>query len=44
VAAVFGGTLVYAIPGSTRAVEEYVGEMLKTMEHLILMLHGIDAH
>ncbi len=41
VAAVVGGSLVYAVPGSVRAVDEYMVEMLKTMEHLIRMLHGI---
>lgn len=44
VAATLGGTLVYALPGSVRAVEEYLGEILKTAEHLVLMAHGIDAH
>ena len=41
----FKGTmLAYAIPGSTRAVREYMEEILKTLEHAILMLHAIDAH
>lgn len=44
VAAVRGESLIYAIPGSPKAVEEYMGEILGTLEHLILMLHGIDAH
>jgi len=37
-------TLIYTLPGSVRAVEEYMGEILLTMEHLILMLHGLDVH
>jgi molybdenum cofactor synthesis domain-containing protein len=41
VAGVTGRTAVYAIPGSVRAVEEYLPEILNTMEHLILMLHGL---
>ena len=41
VAAVMGGSLVYAIPGSVRAVDEYMVELLKTMEHLVKMLHGL---
>jgi len=41
VAAVMGGSLVYAIPGSVRAVDEYMAEILKTTEHLVKMLHGI---
>jgi len=44
VAAVLGKTLVYTLPGSPRAVEEYLGEILKTFEHLIRMLHEIDEH
>ena len=44
VAAVLGGTLVYTLPGSPRAVEEYLEEILKTLEHIICTLHEIDAH
>lgn len=44
IAAVLGGTLVYALPGSVKAVEEYMGEILKTLEHSIRMLHAIDTH
>ena len=44
VAGVTDTTQIYALPGSVRAVREYMGEILKTLEHLIFMLHGIDAH
>ncbi len=44
VAAVMGTTLVYALPGSVKAVNEYMAELLKTVEHLIRMIHGIDSH
>lgn len=44
VAGVADKTLVYALPGSVRAVEEYVPEILKTFEHLLLALRDIDAH
>ena len=44
VAAVAGTTQIYTLPGSVRAVREYAGEILKTLEHLIFMLHGIDVH
>jgi molybdopterin adenylyltransferase len=44
VAGLIGGTLVYTLPGSVRAVNEYMSEILKTMEHLIYMRHGLDAH
>lgn len=43
-AGMIGGTLVYALPGSVRAVREYMEEILKTIEHSIYMLHGIDIH
>ena len=44
IAGVTGKTLIYTLPGSVRAVEEYVQEILATMEHLIYMVHGLDAH
>jgi len=44
VAAVLGRTLVYTLPGSVRAVNEYLGEILASLEHAVRMLHGLDAH
>ncbi|HPC15578.1 MAG TPA: molybdopterin-binding protein [Candidatus Hydrogenedentes bacterium] len=44
VAAIFGHTLVYTLPGSVKAVDEYMAEILKTIEHAIFMLHGLDTH
>ena len=44
IAGVAGQTQVYTLPGSVRAVEEYLGEILKTVEHVLCMLHGLDAH
>lgn len=44
VAGVMGNVLVYTLPGSVRAVNEYMEEILKTLKHLIYMLHGLDAH
>ena len=44
VAGVKGTMLVYAIPGSVRAVREYMEEILKSLEHAIVMLHAIDVH
>lgn len=44
VAGVMTNTLVYTLPGSVRAVNEYLAEVFKTLKHLIYMLHGIDAH
>lgn len=44
VAGVIGNTLVFNMPGSVRAVEEYTGEILKNIKHMIYMLHGLDLH
>ncbi|MBN2370174.1 MAG: MOSC domain-containing protein [Vicinamibacteria bacterium] len=44
VAGLAGTTLVYTLPGSVRAAGEYLGEILTTLDHLILMVHGLDAH
>jgi len=44
VAAVVGETLVFTLPGSVRAVDEYMTEILKTLEHLLFMLHELDTH
>ncbi len=44
VAGVMGKSLIYTLPGSLRAVNEYMTEILKTLEHLIYMQRGIDAH
>lgn len=43
-AGVAGSTLVYALPGSPRAVDDYVQEILKTLQHALMMLWGIDVH
>jgi molybdopterin adenylyltransferase len=44
VAGIIGKTLIYTLPGSVRAVEEYMTEILKTLEHTIYMQYGIDRH
>ncbi len=41
-AGVAGHTLLFAIPGSTRAVEEYLNEILKAFEHSYAMLKGLS--
>ncbi|MBM4353581.1 MAG: MOSC domain-containing protein [Deltaproteobacteria bacterium] len=41
VAAVMGSTLVFALPGSVKAVSEYMEEILKVFEHAFRMLHGL---
>ncbi|QGY44516.1 molybdenum cofactor synthesis protein [Maribellus comscasis] len=44
VAGVIGKTLVYVLPGSVKAINEYMAEILPTLEHSLRMLHGSDAH
>ena len=44
IAGVIGRTLVYVLPGSPGAVKEYMTEILPTIEHSLMMLHGIDKH
>jgi len=44
VAATLGTMLVYTLPGSTKGVDEYMGEILKSFEHVLCVLHGLDVH
>jgi len=44
VAGVIGKTLIFTLPGSVKAVEEYMGEITNMLEHLIYMLHSLDFH
>jgi len=44
VAGIIGNTFVFALPGSVKAVDEYCTEILKVLDHLFLMLYGIDSH
>jgi molybdopterin adenylyltransferase len=44
VAGIIGKSLIYTLPGSVKAVDEYMDEIIKTMTHTIMMYHGIDEH
>jgi molybdopterin adenylyltransferase len=44
VAGLIGTTLIYTLPGSVKAVNEYMEEILKTLLHTLQMLYGIDSH
>jgi len=44
VAGVAGTMLVFALPGSVKAVTEYLAEIEKVLDHLLYMLYGLDAH
>jgi molybdenum cofactor synthesis domain-containing protein len=43
-AGIMGTAQIYSMPGSTKAVKEYMTEIVKTIEHLIFMYRGIDTH
>ena len=44
VAGIIGKSLIYTLPGSLKAVNEYMAEILKSLSHAIYMQHGIDIH
>ena len=44
VAGITGKSLIYTLPGSVKAVNEYMTEISKTLDHLIYMQHGVDIH
>ena len=44
VAGLAGETLIVALPGSVKAVKEYMTEILKVLEHLIFTVNGVDRH
>lgn len=44
VAGLINQSLVYCLPGSTKAVNEYMDEILKTLEHSLYMIHELDLH
>jgi len=44
VAGLMNNTMVFTLPGSVRAVNEYMAEITKVLRHLVLMLYNIDAH
>jgi len=44
VAGTIGQTLVFTLPGSVRAVNEYMEEIMKSLKHMIYMLNGLDSH
>ena len=44
VAGITGNSLIYTLPGSVKAVDEYMTEIVKTLKHSILMQYGIDTH
>ena len=41
ISGVMNKSLIYTLPGSVKAAKEYMDEILKTLEHLIEMAHGL---
>jgi molybdopterin adenylyltransferase len=44
IAGITNKTIIYTLPGSVKAVNEYMEEIQKTMYHLFLMMNSIDSH
>ena len=44
VAGVKDKSLIYTLPGSVKAVKEYMSEILKSLQHAIYMQYGEDIH
>lgn len=44
VAGIMGSCFVFTLPGSVRAVNEYLDEITKGMMHLVYMKNGLDMH
>ena len=44
IAGITGKAIVYTLPGSVKAVNEYMTEILRTLKHTICMQYGIDTH
>jgi len=44
IAGVNNNSLLFALPGSAKAVKEYMTEINKSLEHMVYMLHGLDLH
>lgn len=44
IAGITGNALVYTLPGSVKAVDEYMTEILRTLKHTLNMQYGIDRH
>jgi molybdopterin adenylyltransferase len=44
IAGVIDQSLIFTLPGSVKAVNEYLPEIFKSLMHLVYMLHGLDKH
>jgi molybdenum cofactor synthesis domain-containing protein len=44
VAGLIGSALIFTLPGSVKAVDEYMDEILRVLRHTVFMQYGIDMH
>ena len=44
IAGASGQTLIFTLPGSVKAVREYISEISKTLNHAILSIKGVESH
>jgi molybdopterin adenylyltransferase len=44
IAGVMDESFIFTLPGSVKAVNEYLPEIFKSLMHLVYMLHRIDVH
>ncbi len=44
VAGMINKTLIYTLPGSPKAVKEYISEIFPTIMHSVNMINGLNAH
>lgn len=44
IAGIIGNALIFTLPGSVRAVNEYLDIILPMLEHTVYMQYGIDSH
>lgn len=44
IAGLIDQSLIYCLPGSTKAVNEYIDEIQKTMTHSLYMIYSLDIH
>jgi molybdenum cofactor synthesis domain-containing protein len=44
ISGIMGKALIYTLPGSVRAVNEYMAEIVRMLEHTFMMQYGIDTH
>lgn len=44
IAGVMDHTLVFTLPGNPKAVDEYLTEIFRTLEHMLHLMYGIENH